>query len=381
MKTINLELERWRAVAVLLTLAQHWGTVFAVRRPWAASMDELGCWVGVDLFFVISGFVITASLSESMSILGPAPALRQFFIKRCFRLWPLAWSVALLLALSSWLWPRPALLGEPAANLYTLFGIFLHLANLLAYSIHAGWGWLSTMPADSYGVYWSLSLEEQFYAGYALLFFLLRGSPRACIALGVSLLLVQLPWARPILSAGWYFRLDGLAWGCLLFWWRRPLAMHLAVLPSWYGRLLALLALVMAIVLAPRISALPGGLSLLAFACAIPIALASPARGQSLSLGRAGNRVLEYFGSRSYSLYLVHMPAMRLLQCIGEPMPGSAGNDFLYMMVALVTMVGAAEAAFRLIETPCRQWGRRCAAGALTRPASMVAVSRGEVRR
>lgn len=381
MRVINLELERWRAVAVLLTLTQHWGNVFAARRPWAASVDQLGCWVGVDLFFVISGFVITASLAESTAVLGPAPALRQFFIKRCFRLWPLAWSVALLLAFSSWLWPRAALLGEPAANFSALFGVFLHLANLLAYSVHAGWGWFSTMPADSYGVYWSLSLEEQFYAGYALLFFLLRGSPRACIALGLTLLLVQLPWARPFPSIGWFFRLDGLAWGCLLFWWRRPLAVYLATLPSLFGRLLAPLAVVVAVVLAPRISALPGGISLLALACAVPIALASPARGQSLSLGHVGNRVLEYCGSRSYSLYLVHMPAMRLLQCIGEPAPGNASNDFLYMMVALVTMVGAAEAGFRLIETPCRQWGRRWAAGALAQPLGALAVSSGEVGR
>ncbi len=62
LQKINFEIERLRAVAVLLTLIQHWGNVFAVQRPWAASIEQYGFWIGVDIFFVISGFVITSSL-------------------------------------------------------------------------------------------------------------------------------------------------------------------------------------------------------------------------------------------------------------------------------------------------------------------------------
>lgn len=359
LQKINLEIERLRAVAVLLTLAQHWGNVFIVQRPWAASIEQYGFWIGVDIFFVISGFVITASLVEGAFQINRLEALKSFFIKRSFRLFPLAWCWVAIIVVTSYVFQRPELLGDRSSNLRAMVGILLHGANLLAYCVHAGYGCFKEMPANSFGIYWSLSLEEQFYVFYAFLFFISRGSVRILIIVALVLIAVQLPWARPFPSFGWFVRLDALACGCLLYFFRDSIITKLKGCPVWIARLGSLSAIFVVTLNAIVISQWPAGISLIALLCAIPVFLAVPQKNLSLSCGRYINKILQYLGSRSYSIYLSHMPTMRFIQCVGEPSSGSFTFDLLYMCMVASCILLFSELGYRYVEMPMRGKGRQ----------------------
>src|SRR5580698_3292556 len=95
------EIERLRAMAILMVMVVHWDT-FQKLLPDVADHS----WSGVDLFFVISGFVVTLSLvrllppvEEQSSFLGAfdvaRPAIKTFYIRRFFRIMPVALVVAL----------------------------------------------------------------------------------------------------------------------------------------------------------------------------------------------------------------------------------------------------------------------------------------------
>ena len=362
LQKINSEIERLRAVAVLLTLTQHWGNVFAVQRPWAASIEQYGFWIGVDIFFVISGFVITASLAEGAFQVNRLEAVKSFFIKRSFRLFPLAWCWVVIIVITSYVFQRADLLGDRSSNLRAMAGIFLHGANLLAYCVHAGYGCFKEMPANSFGIYWSLSLEEQFYIFYAFLFFISRGSIRILIGVALVLIAVQLPWARPFPSLGWFIRLDALACGCLLYFFRDSIVTALKGCPVWIARLGSLSAILVVTLNAIVISQWPAGISLIAFLSAIPVLLAVPQKDLSLSCGAYFNKALQYLGSRSYSIYLSHMPTMRFIQCIGEPGSGSFASDLLYMGMVATCILVFSELGYRFIEMPMRGKGRQIVA-------------------
>jgi peptidoglycan/LPS O-acetylase OafA/YrhL len=242
-----------------------------------------------------------------------------------------------------------------------MVGIFLHGANLLAYCVHAGYGCFKEMPANSFGIYWSLSLEEQFYFFYAFLFFISRGSIRIVIITALLLIAVQLPWARPFPSLGWFIRLDALACGCLLYFFRDSIITALQRCPAWIARLGSASSILVVTFSAIAISQWPAGISVIAGLCAIPVLLAVPQKNLSLSCGKYINGVLEYLGSRSYSIYLSHMPTMRFIQCIGEPSPGSFASDLLYMGLVASCILIFSELGYRFIEMPMRSKGRQMA--------------------
>src|ERR1700722_17940759 len=95
------EIERLRAVAALLVVCVHW---WPLHNLFPQVLQD--SWSGVDLFFVISGFVVTLSLvrllppvEEQSSFLGAfdvaRPAIKTFYIRRFFRIMPVALVVAL----------------------------------------------------------------------------------------------------------------------------------------------------------------------------------------------------------------------------------------------------------------------------------------------
>ncbi len=215
-----------RGMAILLVYFDHYGSLI----PGFAWMR--GGWIGVDLFFVLSGFLITGGLYDTV---GEARFFGSFYAKRALRIFPLYygfWTLALFLASMQvaalppgwWLWL------VYAGNLKT-FGQVIHDQ---LFSLHALYlqGDRLVIPVEI-NHFWSLCVEEQFYLVWPLLVYLIRNRRRlmgVCFWLtGVSLLariLIYLlaPQAVALSEFSYhqtYVRMDGLFLGAFLALWLR----------------------------------------------------------------------------------------------------------------------------------------------------------------
>lgn len=175
-------LDGWRGISILLVLAAH----FLPLGPKAWQLNSTAGPLGMALFFTLSGFLITNFLLHHDSV-------RDFLIRRFFRIVPLAW-LGLIIGL-----PMASANGDVyQAN-------FLFFANLPPF-------WLSEVT----GHYWSLCVEVQFYVGVALLFLLLRDRG----LLLIPMLCLFVTTLRVIygaqISIETYFRIDEILAGSVL---------------------------------------------------------------------------------------------------------------------------------------------------------------------
>jgi peptidoglycan/LPS O-acetylase OafA/YrhL len=203
------ELDSVRGLAILLVLLLH-GTAW----PLHSHLSSFGLWfltvsqhggVGVNLFFVLSGFLITGILIDSKN---DRDYYWRFYFRRALRIFPAFYVTLLILFAGGWLSLRFAALSSIfLANLTPLFGVPLQ-----------------------YGPLWSLAVEEHFYL---LLPFAVRRFSSQGIGLAASLTVAASPLLREIayLSGHYsgttflytWFNLDGLAMGAILaLWLRQP---------------------------------------------------------------------------------------------------------------------------------------------------------------
>lgn len=166
-------LDGLRAIAVTLVLWHHTPLIFlGGAKPGAfLKMSSLG-WAGVDLFFVLSGFLITTILLRSR---GRERALRSFWARRALRILPLSLLYLVLLLLFG-------MFDEP----YLLRGIrnpeewpwyFFFMTNLRIVFLGP--------PGGGLNLLWSLAVEEQFYLVWPLLVFSLSKGALLSVALGI----------------------------------------------------------------------------------------------------------------------------------------------------------------------------------------------------
>ena len=157
-----------RGLAILAVLLFHFGTPPNPQGPLDAAITWLFAYgaLGVDLFFVLSGFLITGILYDSRN--DPA-YFRNFYMRRVLRIFPLYYAVLVIVFLVV---PAiPALQGSEIAGLRSqqawawLYGVNIYLA------IHGGWV-LSYLTH-----FWSLAVEEQFYLVWPLLVWALAARP------------------------------------------------------------------------------------------------------------------------------------------------------------------------------------------------------------
>lgn len=371
------QIEALRALAVGMVMLQHAGDIW--RQPqWLHAILRSGALAGgVDLFFVISGFVIARSLLPQLrGAAGQAACLGRFWLRRAYRLWPASWAVLLAVLAASLVLPADVL-GSAAANGWAMLAGLLHYANF-RFVQHFG--------GDFYGAsfhYWSLSVEEQFYLVMPLLALLPR---RLFIAIAAMFAAGEYVPGAYLAGQRWWltaaliyhlvfsvFRFGTLFHGVLLAELQmrpsdrparvRPLP---AALPRGAGAALALL-LLMLMPLANnggiKLETMHGVVALLG---SLLVWLASRDIGV---LPRQGvlRAVLLWGGSRSYALYLVHVPVWLCLHALGRHLPaGLAGISLATRVLLFITGLAAsavlAEGCFRLIEAPMRAKGRRVAA-------------------
>src|SRR5688572_6027292 len=206
-------LDGLRGIAIILVMLHH----FTSYRPTAGIDGLIGSvvfffWTGVDLFFVLSGFLISGILLDTRN---SERYFTSFYARRTLRIFPLYYLVLFLafVVLPKFPAVHAVLAGHP--DVPTQWPYWLYLTN---FSIaDGGWvhGWVD--------VAWSLAIEEQFYLVWPLMIWL---CPPRLVAPLCAVILVAEPIARvyaratdvPSLSIfvlPW-FRLDGFATGALL---------------------------------------------------------------------------------------------------------------------------------------------------------------------
>ncbi len=341
-----------RGVAILAVIASHTG------YSWFGSG-----FYGVDVFFVLSGFLITTLLLEERAGTG-AVSLRLFWLRRAARLLPALLAVcAVLLVVTGLnaLHPlRPVLNPYPAHD--QLLGIVAALGYVASW-VEALWH----TNLDPLGHTWSLSVEEWFYVLWPLALLALLRRPRlvtrGVVALAVAALVYRVA-SEELISSHWYLYfapdqrscqlLAGCALGAVLFEHGPRIAAH-ARLVGWVGIAgAACVAVLMARPLhesAAHHASVPYerfGLPLCALAAAAGIACLALRPGFWLT--RAFRfRPFVWTGRRSYGLYLYHYPILLLVSPWSGPLgrvPSRTGA------VSLVLMFAAAYASYRWLERP-----------------------------
>ncbi|MEE6176650.1 acyltransferase family protein [Mycobacterium sp. 050134] len=352
-KEFRSDIEGLRAVAVLAVVLFH-----------ADVPGVGGGFVGVDVFFVISGFLITGLLWREVSATSTV-RLRRFYGARARRLLPASAVVGVVAAIASVFLLPPLQAGRVLVD-----GIAsaLYVSNywFISEGVHYFGGHL---PPSPFQHYWSLGVEEQFYVvwppliiGTAWLIRRLRRRARpattptspylavlAVVAAASFALSLVITYVMPALA---FFSLPTRAWqlavGGLVALtagrWRRMAAMPAAV-AGWAGLALVLVACtaLSANTSYPGIAAL---LPVVGAVLVIGAGCAAPPRGCGTLLALAPMRAI---GRVSYSWYLWHWPVLVLAPpLLGHPL-GLAGR-----LTAALVSGGLALLTLRLVENPLR---------------------------
>tara|TARA_R110001599_G_scaffold353463_1_gene593083 strand:- start:134740 stop:135915 length:1176 start_codon:yes stop_codon:yes gene_type:complete len=374
----NTDIEILRAFAILYTVILHFRVLLPADSSWLIPLNYLELSVGVDLFLVISGFVITGSILDSThhGTTTRRPLMFSFWIKRIFRLLPAAWTWVTIAFVLQLLIIRLTDIDYPLKNV--LLSTAAALGNAMnVYTPHcvASGGGQPCIIDNFLGHYWSLSLEEQFYLIFPFLFFFL--SRKSLVTLLIVAILAQFMWHRPFFTYAWYFKTDALCWGILLAllaqtaFYRRhfPALLRYRYLTATAGLgLLVLLPLLAANIQGISTAMKPYGVAVVALVCAAIVWLASYDRNV-FTIGRRYRRIMLYLGSRSYSLYLAHLVmylgTRDLLGYFGQGLSatiGPAAFNILHVGIALSLTLLGAELTYRFVETVLRAKGRIIAA-------------------
>ncbi|MFC4395224.1 acyltransferase family protein [Arthrobacter sedimenti] len=337
-----------RAVAVLAVITDH-----LLGYP-------VGGFVGVDIFFVISGFLITGLLLREQETKGRI-SFANFYRRRVRRIMPVAVIVLAATVGASW-----AVYSVGRSQSITIDGLW---ALVFGANWHLAWIGTDYMDATASPSplqhFWSLAVEEQFYIVWPWLILAVAalGSRLGWMTamtrrvLGSSMVAVV---AASFVFAMWetasaptvaYFSTFSRAWelgiGAVFALWA-PLLMKM---PAWLRPLIAYAGLAgiawSVFYIAPE-SAFPApwaGLPVLATA----LVIGAGTGGQQKYLGPLTNPVAQYIGNISYSLYLWHFPVIVLARVF------FAKVDWVYLATATVMMAVLSIASYHFVEDPIRK--------------------------
>lgn len=347
-------LDGLRGAAVLAVLLCHYSIPFGQ-----------GGFLGVDAFFVLSGFLITSLLVEEWLETGRL-SFRRFYLRRALRLLPALFAMLAGTAIVALTVASP---DDRAAIWRGSVGTLLYVAN-----------WQKFFDSPTVGMLghtWSLSIEEQFYALWPpLLLFLLQRLRLHWVMKGALVLALASATLRALelasgastyhLYNGTHTRLDSLLIGCAA-----ALAVHCGVVPHgrWPLPVRIVAGLIVPLALCVAVGAVGSEddpslyrFGFLLFGCGVAALIVG------LVAGQIRNVVLEsppmvWLGVRSYSLYLWHLPVRDTLQMIGfahwRPAP--------LVLLNLTLSLSLAALSYAFVEQPALRLKRRFSA--LSEPA------------
>lgn len=382
-------LDGLRAIAVALVVVYH---------LFPSAMFP-GGFVGVDVFFVISGFLITSLLLREHESTGRI-SLLEFWKRRARRLLPALALVVTVCSTLAWMIGGDVLvrLGPQVAGAFTFSYNWLAIAG--------DTGYFASATPELFRNFWSLAVEEQFYVVWPIvlpLFLLLpRGAARTVAALALAA--ASALWMGAVVTGGGdptraYFGTDTHSFGILLGValafllapaLTRPAAADVppalpgitlppgwtlvlppaggAARPRWIDRpptrtltgclgiaALVGIAVVAATAATTGVGTFPG--ALLAASVCTAVAITAGVWPNSWFGPALDVAPLRWIGDRSYGIYLWHWPLLVLAMAL---VPGGPAETPVWVGIAVlgVTLV-AAELSYRFVETPIRRRGFR----------------------
>ena len=367
------ELDGLRGVAILLVVFFHYLVQHLQTRPgslpaYAQKYCSI-CWMGVDIFFVLSGFLVGGILMDAR---GAKNFFGVFYLRRALRIVPpyLLFLVMLILALAVWHRTQPAGMRWLMENTFPLWSFVLYVQNFLMAQT-------GTFGPNFSAMSWSLAVEEQFYLLFPLVVYFCppRKLPPVLIFCAVSATVVRLAvfWLNPdhaiagfvLLPARW----DSLALGALAAWCIRNPAAVSAIQQHTRSLHAALIAVWLGVALLPafgsaQFSWVMFGVGYLLIAAATSLLIALLGTGQipgiSTMLRNAG---LRYFGKISYTVYLLHQAVFGLTFVVlfkSEPVIATPAHALATFGAFAVTVL-LAQSTWMLYEKRLIAFGHRFA--------------------
>ena len=347
-------LDGMRGIAILAVLTFH------LNSQWLS-----GGFLGVDIFFVISGFLITSLLVKEHRWTGRID-LRSFWTRRARRLLPALLTVVVLTPLLAQSVQRDLLVGIGRQ----VFGALTFTTNWV--EIAAGSDYFHATSPQLLMNLWSLAVEEQFYLLWPLVMVLLltrvrRPLTRAAIVggLGLTSALLMAVRLNPDAPTRVYYGTDthlmGLMLGAALaiaFASSARAGTRSALWTRHRTRLLAAAGVTLGALLVFLDESSPltfrGGILLASAATAVLVlgAVDRPGRLRTFLLTPS----LAWIGQRSYGIYLWHWPVILLIDA--DQSTQSAGPAYLWSRAwAVLVTMAIADLSFRFLETPVRRHG------------------------
>jgi peptidoglycan/LPS O-acetylase OafA/YrhL len=339
MKKIG-EIEGLRAIAVIAVILYH------------AKFGFSGGYVGVDVFFVISGFLITSLLLNERRDRGRVRLL-HFYARRARRLLPAATVTIVVTLLLSW-WVFDALRAREIAKDGLFSGLFV--SNIRFVTNDSDY-FATDLIASPFQHFWSLSVEEQFYLIWPVLLLSVwlgaRNIQRRFLITGGVITVASFVWSVLLIdsSPSWtFFMLPTRAWelvaGGLLAVavpYVRGRVNTLRATGGWVG----LVIVVGTMLLYNDTTTFPGvdAVPVVAGAALLIIAIESSSVLQNV----LSCRPMQWVGARSYSLYLWHWPFLILWE---RAHPDPSWGERLGVVAASVVV---AALTYALIEDPIRR--------------------------
>ena len=345
-------LDGMRGVAVLTVMSSHFFQQAVGEATTPLGRLVQSGWLGVDLFFVLSGFLITGRLLDTR---GRKNYYKNFYAKRSLRIFPLYYAalalvfgVAAIRGVSGQGWDGPLWYAFYASNV-AIVGAGRFLMPVAGFTLNH---------------FWSLAVEEQFYLVWPMVVHrlsrVLLGAVCLAIVVGSTPLrmwadeVTRAPFAAYVLMP---LRLDGLAMGALV-----ALAARRWRLDRWRWPALGVALLSGALLVDALAFDLTRWQWRGTFACLVfgsVLAAALPRDGAMTRL--LSSRLLRWCGVRSYGLYVFHhlfklgwLATLRPAQLV--ELLGPVGGAGLYALGAVVGSALLASASWRWFEKPVLRW-------------------------
>ncbi|WP_243375589.1 acyltransferase [Geotalea sp. SG265] len=318
-----------RGYAILLVIIIHTFHTFIVNRGYSADpgikmLDSIAGFgiYGVDLFFVLSGFLITGILINQVNSNN---YFKAFYIKRVLRIFPLYYIYLLAIVILV-----PLLVSYVRFNITSLYVYFIYLQNMFYSS--------GTLQDYLLCHLWSLAVEEHFYLIWPLIVYFIK--PKKVIIISIVFIIIAImlrsyiilySHIRPSLADRFTLcRIDSIFFGCLLAYGLRSISFNNYLHKHKYVMLLisGLISLVTSLLLIWNINEnIHHVISYTVYGVFFTAILNVVMFVDTTSLINKifDNKLAKFFGKYSYSMYIIHMPITAGLYAIYfEDAPGYA---------------------------------------------------------
>ncbi|QJW55504.1 O-acetyltransferase OatA [Serratia plymuthica] len=357
----NHDIEVLRTLAIVFVILAHIAALLSPESAYWKILDISKFGSGVDLFFCVSGFIIAKSILDQIpkdrTLSSFLNFSLPFWVRRFWRLIPSAFLWVSISVVLSILWGGNGVF-LPIEVLYkSAFAAVTQTSNFY-FSECRPLG-----ACGDLGIYWSLSLENQFYLLLPVIAFLM---PRKLIYFFVAVFIAQFFLPRTLNASTpfmWALRTDAIALGVIIAILNKRI-INSETIKSLNGRInhplpiFIILTILLAIFASPKpivffsvgLTALLSGVFVLIASMNINV----------FSSNMIVRKVCDYIGSRSYSIYLTHVVMISVVKSIffNEHTDFSLYMELTYISLFLALTLIFSELNYRFIEVPFRKYGK-----------------------